>query len=128
MARKPVAREKPLLWVGSSKKDLPAFPEPVKDRIGTALSVAQFGGKHPAAKPWKGLGRGYLRSSRTTGREHIGPSTRCGSSMPVHVLHAFQKKSPRGKKTSRLDIELISERLRMARQDYEERYGSKEKG
>jgi len=37
-----------------------AFPEPVKDPIGTALSVAQFGGKHPAAKPWKRQGPGVL--------------------------------------------------------------------
>ena len=43
--------EKPLYWMGSAKKDLLAFPEAVKDNVGTALSVAQFGGKHPAAKP-----------------------------------------------------------------------------
>jgi len=46
--------------VGSSKRDLLEFPEAVKDGIGTALSVAQFGGKHPAAKPWKGQGTGVL--------------------------------------------------------------------
>jgi len=60
MARKPIAGEKPLYWVGFSKRDLVAFPEPVKDHIGTALSVAQFGGKHPSAKPWKGQGTGVL--------------------------------------------------------------------
>ena len=49
--RKQVPGEDPLYWVGSSKRDLLAFPETVKDDIGTALSVAQFGGKHPSAKP-----------------------------------------------------------------------------
>jgi len=40
MARvKRVPGEKPLFWVGSSKDDLLAFPEAVKDEIGTALSV-----------------------------------------------------------------------------------------
>ena len=53
---KRVAREKPLFWIGSSKDDLLTFPEAVKDELGTALSVAQFGGKHPSAKPWKGEG------------------------------------------------------------------------
>jgi phage-related protein len=52
--------EKPLFWVGSAKADLLDFPEAVKDGIGIALSVAQFGGKHPQAKPWKGEGPGVL--------------------------------------------------------------------
>ena len=52
--------ERPLFWVGSSKEDLRAFPEEVQDHIGTALSVAQFGGKHPRAKPWRGEGPGVF--------------------------------------------------------------------
>ena len=52
--------EKPLHWVGSSKRDLLEMPEPVVHEIGVALSVAQFGSKHPNAKPWKGLGPGML--------------------------------------------------------------------
>jgi hypothetical protein len=28
-----------------------AFPEPVKDEMGNALGLAQFGAKHPSAKP-----------------------------------------------------------------------------
>ena len=51
--RHQVPNEKRLFWVGSSKADLDAFPGPVKDMIGTALSADQFGGKHPAAKPGK---------------------------------------------------------------------------
>jgi phage-related protein len=45
-----VPGEKPLFWVGSAKDELREFPEAVKDEIGIALSVAQFGGKHPKAK------------------------------------------------------------------------------
>src|SRR5882762_3476228 len=52
--------EKPLFWIGSAKRDLLGFPDAVKDGIGIALSVAQFGGKHPSAKPWKGEGAGVL--------------------------------------------------------------------
>ena len=52
MSRAKRARgEKPLFWIGSSLGDLLDFPETVKDEIGAALSVAQFGGKHPSAKP-----------------------------------------------------------------------------
>jgi phage-related protein len=57
---KRVPGEKPLFWIGSAKSDLLGFPEAVKDEIGVALSVAQFGGKHPSAKPWKSEGAGVL--------------------------------------------------------------------
>lgn len=39
------------------------------------------------------------------------------------MLHAFQKKSPKGIKTAQRDVELISQRLKQARLDYQERYG-----
>src|SRR6266480_833551 len=67
---KSVPGEKPLFWTGSSKDDLLTFPEAVIDEIGTALSVAQFGGKHPSAKPWRGRARG-LRSSRGPSRRYL---------------------------------------------------------
>ncbi len=55
-----VPGEKPLFWVVPEKSDLLRFPKPVKDDIGIALSVAQFGGNHPSAKPWKGEGPGVF--------------------------------------------------------------------
>jgi hypothetical protein len=45
-----------LHWVGSAKRDFLSFPLSVKDDIGNALGIAQFGGTAPTAKPWKGLG------------------------------------------------------------------------
>ena len=123
MARKPILGEKPLYWVGSAKKDLLAFPEAVKDGIGTALSVAQFGGKHPAAKPWKGEGSGVLEIVE----DHRGNTYRAVYTVrfeaAVYVLHAFQKKSPKGIKTADTDVNLIAKRWQAARLDYEERYG-----
>ena len=47
MLRMLSAGEKPLDWVGSSKKDFLGFPRPVKDEMGNAFGVAQFGGKNP---------------------------------------------------------------------------------
>ena len=37
-----------------------AFPSPVQREIGNALGLAQFGGKHANAKPWKGEGPGVF--------------------------------------------------------------------
>jgi phage-related protein len=62
MAREqPAVNEKPLIWMRSSLKDLEEFPAEVQEHVGHALSAAQFGGKHPDAKPWKGDGSGFLR-------------------------------------------------------------------
>jgi phage-related protein len=124
MARaKRTAGEKPLFWVGSSKRDLLAFPEEVKDDLGGALSVAQFGGKHANAKPWKGEGPGVLEIVE----DHRGDTYRAVYTVrfegAIYVLHAFQKKSPAGRRTPRTDAELIAHRLRAAQQDYEMRYG-----
>lgn len=99
------------------------FPEGVKDEIGSALSVAQFGGKHPKAKPWKGEGSGVLEVVE----DHKGDTFRAVYTVRFHeavyVLHAFQKKSTRGIKTAQRDVELVSDRLRLAREDYSIRYG-----
>ncbi|MBV9294143.1 MAG: hypothetical protein JO145_01125, partial [Acidobacteriaceae bacterium] len=46
---------KPVVWVGSSRKDLRKFPDAVQDHIGYALFVAQQGGKHRDAKPLTGF-------------------------------------------------------------------------
>jgi hypothetical protein len=74
--RSPAEGERPLYWVGSAKRDLLLFPETVQDEMGTALSVAQFGGKHPIAKPWKVAGAGvYWRSSRIMTETPIVQST-----------------------------------------------------
>src|ERR1700722_3541343 len=47
---------KPVIWVGSSRKDIRAFPEPVQDHMGYALYVAQRGGKHRDTKTLSGFG------------------------------------------------------------------------
>jgi phage-related protein len=123
MARTLTAGEKPLDWVGSSKKDFLGFPDPVKDEMGNALGLAQFGGKHPSAKPWKGQGSGVFEVVD----DHAGDTYRALYTVRfkevVYVLHAFQKKSPKGIKTAQVDVDLVERRLKAAQQDYEARYG-----
>jgi phage-related protein len=119
--------EKPVFWVGSAKSDLLEFPDAVKDVIGNVLSVAQFGSKHPKAKPWKGEGAGVFEIVE----DHRGNTYRAVYTVrlegAIYVLHAFQKKSPKGRKTAHSDIELISQRLKTAGKDYEARYGKRPK-
>jgi len=123
MARPVSQGEKPLDWVGSSKKDFLGFPAAVKDEMGNALGLAQFGGKHPSAKPWKGEGPGVFELVE----DHRGDTYRAVYTVRfkevVYVLHAFQKKAPRGIKTARTDVDLVGRRLKIAQQDYEARHG-----
>ena len=123
MARKLAEGEKPLDWVGSSKKDFLRFPGPVKNEMGNALGLAQFGSKHPKAKPWKGQGPGVFEVVE----DHDGDTYRAVYTVRfrqvVYVLHAFQKKSPRGIRTAQSDVDLVERRLSAAQRDYETRYG-----
>lgn len=93
--------ERPLHWVGSSKRDLLEFPGPVVSEIGWALGVAQFGGKHPAAKHWKGQGPRLLEIVENFDGNAYRAVDTVRFAYAVYVLHCFQKKSPRGTATAK---------------------------
>jgi phage-related protein len=106
---------KPVVWIGSSLKDLREFPDPVQDHMGYALYVAQQGGKHRDAKPLAGFGgAGVVEIVK----DYRGDTSRAVYTLrhagAVYVLHAFQKKSKTGRETPRRDMELIKQRLREA--------------
>ena len=113
--------EKPVHWVGSSKRDLLTFPEQVVSDMGYALGLAQLGGKHPDAKPWKGQGSGVFELvERYEGDAYRAVYT-VRFEAAIYVLHAFQKKSPKGIRTDHRDVDLVARRLRLAQEDYEQR-------
>jgi phage-related protein len=108
---------KPVIWVGSSRKDLRAFPEPVRDHMGYALYVAQRGGKHRDAKTLSGFGGAGVVEVVTDLRSDTYRAVyTLQYAKAVYVLHAFQKKSKTGRETPRRDIELVKQRLRKAEQ------------
>jgi len=119
MDRYPPSREKPLHWVGSSKADFMDFPDPVKSDMGYALGVAQLGGKYPQAKPWKGEGPGVFEVVERYDGDAYRAIYTVRFEGAVYVLHAFQKKSPSGIRTAQSDVDLVRERLKRARADYE---------
>jgi phage-related protein len=123
MARFGVPGEKPVDWVGSAKKDFLAFPPRVKDEMGMALGAAQFDGKSPSAKPWKGEGPGVFETVEDFDGDTYRAIYTVKFKEVVYVLHAFQKKSPKAIKTAQLDVEMVRRRLKLAQQDYEARYG-----
>ena len=113
---------KPVEWIGSSYKDFVSFPDAVQDAMGYALYLAQTGRIHSSAKSLKGFGgagvvelveddqHGTYRAVYTVKFERA-----------IYVLHAFQKKSKKGIKAPREEIELVRRRLRVAKEDNETR-------
>lgn len=118
--------ERPLHWVGSSKRDLLNFPAEVVDEFGYELGVVQMGGQPPTAKPWKGEGAGVFELVENFRGDAFRAAYTVRFAKAVHVLHCFQKKSPSGIHTAKSDIDLIHERLKTARNDYEVRYGKED--
>lgn len=111
----PPSPQKPLAFIGSSRKDLMALPLEVRKFFGHALDFAQRGGQHEAAKVLKGFGgAGVLELVESD----VGGTYRAVYTVrfqeAVFVLHCFQKKSKRGIATPQEDMDLIRERLKAA--------------
>jgi phage-related protein len=110
-----MVKEKPLEWIASSHKDLMALPTDVQRFFGYALSLAQAGDQHDAAKVLKGFGgAGVLEVVE----DDAGGTYRAVYTVKfkeaVFVLHCFQKKSKRGIATPKEDMDIIYARLKVA--------------
>lgn len=106
---------RPLEFIGSSRKDLVAFPDEARQDVGHALYLAQKGERAPSAKVLKGFGGGGVVEIV---EDHEGDAYRCAYTVrlerAVYVLHAFKKKSKRGVETPKHDMDLIRSRLKEA--------------
>jgi phage-related protein len=107
--------ERPLEWVGSSYKDLMALPAEVRRLFGFALSLAQLGDRHDAAKVLKGFGgAGVLEVVENDAGGTYRAVYTVKFPEAVFVLHCFQKKSRRGVATPKEDMDTINARLKIA--------------
>lgn len=91
------------------------LPVEVRRFFGFALSLAQAGDKHDAAKVLKGFGgAGVLEVVEDV----VGSTYRAVYTVKfaeaVFVLHCFQKKSKRGIATPKEDMDIIHARLKIA--------------
>lgn len=118
MAGSAPSAEKPLIFVGPSDDELREFPREVRREVGYALYVAQQGDKHPDAEPlhgYKGAGVLDIKEDDDGGKTYRTVYT-VQLSEAVYVLHAFTKKSTQGIKTPKRHMDLVDERLKMARE------------
>lgn len=104
---------KPAVFVGSSQKDMKAFPSVVRGEIGQALFEAQLGDHPRNAKPLKGLGGVLEIRDNFDGDTYRAVYTTRFEGV-LYVLHAFQKKSTSGIATPQRHMDLVRQRLRDA--------------
>ena len=99
---------KAVIWAGSSKADLKAFPAAVIDNMGHQLFLVQGGLEPDDWKPMTAVATGVkeIRVKDVAGIfRTVYLATRPEA---VYVLHCFQKKT---QQTARRDIELARKRL-----------------
>ena len=99
---------KAVIWMGSSKADLKAFPAAVIDDMGHQLFLVQSGLDPDDWKPVSSVGAGVkeIRVKDVAGIfRTVYLATRPEA---VYVLHCFQKKT---RQTAQRDIELARKRL-----------------
>jgi phage-related protein len=89
--------------------------------MGAALWDAQIGDKASYAKPLKGFGGASVLEIVD---DFDGDTFRAVYTVrfaaAIYVLHAFQKKSRHGVATPKAELDLIAQRLKRAKEDYEQ--------
>jgi phage-related protein len=107
--------DKPLKWMGSSKRDLLSMPVAVRRLFGHALDYAQKGKQHKDAYVLKGFGSAGVLEIID---DDEGGTYRAVYTVKfkeaVFVLHVFQKKSTSGIAIPKPDMELIRLRFKAA--------------
>jgi len=97
-----------IVWIGSSKDDVRAFPVDARRDAGFQLSKVQHGKEPDDWKPMSAIGSGVreIRIRESSGAFRILYVVRFAEA--IYVLHAFQKKTQRMRAS---DLRLAQERL-----------------
>ena len=99
---------KEVVFAGSSLNEIRAFPLDARQDVGFQIDKVQRGETPDNWKPMKSIGKGIreIRIKETSG--HYRVIYLANLEDAVYVLHAFQKKST---KTRKSDIDLARKRL-----------------
>ncbi|HEY1686399.1 MAG TPA: type II toxin-antitoxin system RelE/ParE family toxin [Tepidisphaeraceae bacterium] len=117
---------KPLIWIASSHSDLCDLPKDVQSDFGFALYLAQQGKQHRSVKVLQGFGgAGVLEIIENDDGGTYRAVYTIKLAGVVYVLHVFQKKSAKGIRTPKKEIDLIHRRLKDAGDHHRKRQNEK---
>lgn len=104
-----------LIWLVDSLDRLAGFPPAVRHKLGFAMYQAQIGQRHESAKILRGFAETVwqVRADDPGGTYRAVYIAQLGDA--IYVLHAFQKKAMSGIATPRRELDLIRQRLQLAR-------------
>jgi phage-related protein len=104
---------RPVSWIRAALREFETFPEGARSICLAALTIAAEGGKADIAKPMHGLGSGVFEIALPfRGDAFRVVYTVQLAAEEIWVVDTFQKKSTRGIKTPKREIDLIKDRLR----------------
>jgi phage-related protein len=107
-----VRSTRPISWIKAALREFERFPDDVRTVCLTALTIAAEGGKTDLAKPLQGLGSGVFEIALPFRGDAFRVVYAVQLGADLWVIHAFQKKSIRGIKTPKHEIDLIKDRLK----------------
>lgn len=107
-------RERPLVWMGSSKDDISAMPAPVKASFGYRLRRVQQGKPTDGTKVLSQFGGGVYELREAYDKNAYRVVHVVSLKRAIYVLHAFIKKSKSGIGMPKTDSNLIWSRLKQA--------------
>jgi len=98
--------------MGDSRERLKTFPIEVRWEVGGAIDNAELGDSHKSASPIRGIQAIEIVADfdRDTYRCYYATKFKGH----IYVLHCFKKKSKRGVKTPKPEIDLVKKRLKDA--------------
>lgn len=103
---------RPISWIKAALREFEAFPQAAQSICLAALTIAAEGGKADPAKPMHGMGSGVFEIALALQGNAFRVVYAVRLADDVWVVHAFQKKSRRGIKTPKREIDLIRDRLK----------------
>lgn len=103
-------------WIKAALREFETFPDEVRTTCLTALTIAAEGGKADIAKSMQGLGSGVFEIALPFRSDAFRVVYAVQLDDDLWVVHAFQKKSTRGIKTPKHEIDLIKDRLKRLRE------------
>jgi len=116
-----------LVWMGRSLEDVSDFPRDVKRAFGFALREVQKGATPAGAKPLPQLGSGVYELRDRYSGDAFRAVYAVKLVRAVYVLHAFKKKSKSGIAIPRAGLNMISQRLKRAKEIDQEKDEGRER-
>src|SRR2546430_16538133 len=102
-------KTRPVSWIKAALKEFETFPEGIRTRCLTALTIAAEGGKSDIAKPMQGLGSGVFEIALAFKGDAFRVVYAVQIAGEIWVVHAFRKKSTQGIKRPKREIDLVKD-------------------